>query len=344
MQLLICLLSAAAAIGTVCATRPRTATSDSSRSYSLDSPMDIGSPQGAAAPPGTPDDNDAYLQAWLNNLESDFEFEEEEPAGTDGTPPSEADFQPAGPTVHSTAAADSPGSPASASTTDDFIAGIDSSSSAARAEFFARVKKKLDIRDAVALNPPPRDPAAPVSVNDAETQTYISLRPTLPQRLDRTIAAALHHGHGFEPGAHGAYSDRNPLLHTKDADTTGHLRFGPISTPPWPPYIRHASAETQTPLRWSSHVHPTRLSYLHDFVADGRHYAEDGRTRITIPPPVHPRIPGVFDHHGVAAARAPYATTLMVRAPNWPADPFSSGDSSSSSNGASGGGSPGTHR
>ena len=289
----------------------------SSSSNSEEILMDTSSPPDAATVPLPEDDfsEDEHLRAWINSIPDEFISDGEEPIDIDITPPEAHHFQPRGPTIDSTNQADI----SSTSTTDDFIAGVDITQPDERADFFARVKAKLDIRDAVAHPRPPRV-QRPATI-DAGTQTYISLDPTLPQHLDRTTTAALHHQHGFEPGATGTFRDRNPLLHSRDVDTRKDVTYGPIATARWPPYMREINAETQTPFQWSHLVHPTRAEYLLGHVPRGHHRTTDGSTRIAVPPPAHAHIPSTADRHGIKGAAAPYASTLLVPAPRWPRGP-----------------------
>ena len=296
--------------------------------------MDTSSPLDPATVPLPEDDfgEDEHLRAWIDSIPDRFSSDGEEPIEIDITPPEAQHFQPRGPTIDSTNQADI----SSTSTTDDFIAGVNIAQPSERAAFFARVKAKLDIRDAVAHPRPPRV-HRPATV-EAGTQTYLSLGPTLPQHLERTAAAALHHHHGFEPGATGTFRDRNPLLHSRDVDTTSDIRYGPIATARWPQYMREINAETQTPFQWSHVLHPTRAEYLSGHVPRGHHRTTDGSTRIAVTPPIHTYIPSTADQHGIEGAAAPYASTLLVPAPRWPQGPPPATVSRSNSVGGSSGG------
>ena len=143
----------------------------SSSSNSEEILMDTSSPPDPAAMPLPEDDSseDEHLRAWIDSIPDEFISEGEEPIEVDITPPEGQEFQPRGPIIDSTNQADV----SSASTTDEFIAGIDNSQPSERAKFFALVKAKLDIRDAVAHPRPPR--VHRPATADAGTQTYLSL-------------------------------------------------------------------------------------------------------------------------------------------------------------------------
>ena len=90
-------------------------------------------------------------------------------------------LHPAGPTIDSAGLGGvGSKSASSASTTDDFIAGKQSSDADERAEIFAHIMAKLDVRDAVAHYPPPRAHGPPERSSDTGTQTYVSMREVDP--------------------------------------------------------------------------------------------------------------------------------------------------------------------
>lgn len=153
----------------------------------------------------------------------------------------------------------------------------------------------------------------------ASVQTYISVPPFIPRRLDTVLAAGFHQHHGtvgYYPD--GTFRGNDPELHSRDQDTTRlPLTYGPVPSPPWPPFMARLRSATQTPRAWTHRAPPAAQGYLHLPTLVGRHDPVLRRTWVPLPAPVQPFIPDVPDRHGVRGASAPYATGTWIPS-SWP--------------------------
>ena len=168
---------------------------------------------------------------------------------------------------------------------------------------------------------PPDVPDIPPYNNGASTasQTFISVPPIVSPRLESVLAAGLHQHHstiGWYPD--GTYTSRDHELHSRDRDTTRlPLTYGPVPSPPWPPFMVQLRSATQTPRSWTHRAPPSAQGYLRIPFITGRHDTHLGRTWISLPAPIFPYIPNAPDRHGVRAASAPYATGTWIPS-SWP--------------------------
>ena len=206
----------------------------------------------------------------------------------------------------------------STSTTDDLFQAVSLPYGPDRDAIFLRIGANLDARHRRIFTPPGAGvwyAGPPKQTTSAGTQTYISLPGAMPHRKEKAVLAALHAEHRRE-GEHrsGApYETRNSALHSRDQDTSqGAMRTGPISNPPWAPFMREIRAQTQTPRDWMHTIAPAAQGYVQAPPIRGLHYPDSGNTWITINPPVYPYIPDTDDNHGVRAGSAPHATLLPL--------------------------------
>ena len=202
-------------------------------------------------------------------------------------------------------------------TTDEILHALTLPAGYERNAIFHRIDAALDTRSGRIFAPPGTgtwyQPRSTKQTASQGTQTYISLPEHLPPRKEKAITATLHadHRNVGEHRSGAAYTDHNPALHIRDFDTTNQPRqTGTMYNPPWPNFMRHLVAETQTPIGWTHTRAPATQGYVQVPPLHGIHGLRGGVTWIPIPSPVHPYIPSAADEYGIRAATAPYATII----------------------------------
>lgn len=219
--------------------------------------------------------------------------------------------------ISRTESATSTSSVDTATTTDEILHALTLPTGHERNAIFHRIDAALDARNGRIFAPPGTgtwyQPRPTKQTASQGTQTYISLPERMPPRKEKAITATLHadHRNVGEHRSGAAYTDRSPALHVRDFDTTNQPRqTGPMYNPPWPNFMRHLVAETQTPIGWTHTRAPATQGYVQVPPLHGTHGPHSGITWIPIPPPIHPYIPAAADEYGIRAATAPYATII----------------------------------
>ena len=209
----------------------------------------------------------------------------------------------------------------STSTTDEMLAALGLPEGEERTAIVRRIGSDLALKHMQNPSvPEPWSSGIKVPSANAYTQTYISLPGRISDRMERTVAAALHDRHRqalgpSRPQGH-PYVDANPWLHSRDIVTAPVANFGTVQVPRWPAFMRDINAETQTPLSWTHLTAPALQPYLNMPILRGIHSSYRGGTYISLPTAIRPFIPATTDANGISSGRAPFATELFVRDPH----------------------------